>query len=142
MVNSIIEGLCNFISSCPLFAEYGIGANWKADDPDSAGVIEDNTDTVSEYLSGATLKEMHASVYLGALSDADILRLNNSAFLRSIQLWVRKQDTAGNYPELPEGCTAQSITADEGTPFEYDSDDGKKCTYQIPITLEYMEEIL
>lgn len=42
-------------------------------------------------------------------------------------------------PALPEYRTAQDIRIDGAVPFEYEKD-GKKCTYQMSITLEYIEE--
>ncbi len=141
MVNSIIEGLQDYLSDCPLFADFNIGANWKEDEPDSAGIIEDNTDTLDTYLSGTQLKQLHASIYLGALSDADFLRLKNSSFMEQIRRWFKQQSAKESFPEMPDGYTPQEISADEGIPFEYESD-GRKCTYQIRITLEYTEEAI
>lgn len=138
MVESIIEGLKKFTAKCPLLADFGINANWCEDEPDSAGIIEDNTDTIDRYISGTQLKQLHASIYLGALSDADLLRTQNSAFLEKIRRWFRQQSAFGILPEMPMGSIAQSISADEGTPFEYEAD-GKKCTYQLQITLTYLE---
>lgn len=140
MVKSIIEGLCKFFEGCPAFESYcGIGANFKGNSIDEGGILEENTEELSSYLSGGSLNRLHASIYLGAMSDEDMLRLENSAFLRSIRLWVKRQSDLGNYPELPEGCTPQDISADEGEAFEYEDEQGSKCTYRIPINLDYME---
>lgn len=139
MVGSIVEGLRNYIVGCPLLEGFGISINWKEDDPDSAGIIEDSTETAAQYLSGARLKRLHASIYLGALSDADFLRLKNSAFSEDIRKYFIAQNNVRDLPELPDGFAAVGIETSEGSPFEW-NDSGRKCTYRIPVILEYIEE--
>lgn len=137
-LGSVIEALWEYLKGCPLLSEYTIGVNFRTDDLDSAGIVEDHTDTVKLYLSGAELKVMHASLFLGALSYADIQRIQTSAYLEELRKWFKAASNERELPKLPEGYSAEDIGMDGAIPFEYDKD-GKKCTYQMNISLEFIE---
>lgn len=139
MIESVIEGLWEFLKECPVLSKYTVGVNFRNDDMDCAGIVEDETDTLRKYLSGASLMALHASLFLGALSYADLQRIKNSAFLTDLRKWFRTASDEKKLPQLPDGYTAQDIAMDSAIPFEYE-DEGKKCTYQMHITLEYIEE--
>lgn len=139
MAESIIEGLWEFLKGCPLLADFTVGVNFRKDEADSAGIIEDNTETIREYITGGSLKAMHASLFLGALSVEDFQRIKTSAFLEDLRKWFKDASEEENLPELPEGYSAQGISMGNAVPFEY-GENGAKCTYQMNITLEYEEE--
>ncbi len=139
MAESIIEGLWDYVKGCPLLADFTVGVNFRKDEADSAGIIEDNTETIREYLNGGALKAMHASLFLGALSFEDIQRIQTSAFLEELRRWFKNASAEGVLPQLPEGYTSQDISMGNAVPFEY-GENGAKCTYQVNITLEYFEK--
>lgn len=123
-----------------MLADFTVGVNFRKDDADSAGIIEDNTETIRQYLSGGSLKALHASLFLGRLSFEDLQRIKTSAFLEELRKWFKSASEAADLPELPEGYTAQDISMGDAVPFEY-GENGAKCTYQMNITLEYIEEV-
>lgn len=139
LAESIIEGLWDYLKGCPLLASFTVGVNFRKDEADSAGIIEDNTETVREYLSGGSLKAMHASLFLGALSYEDMQRIQTSAFLEELRRWFRTASDDKNLPLLPEGYISEDISMGNAVPFEY-GENGAKCTYQVNITLEYFEK--
>ncbi|MBQ5332879.1 MAG: hypothetical protein J6K92_06430 [Oscillospiraceae bacterium] len=59
MAESIIEGLWEYLKGCPLLAEFTVGVNFRKDDIDSAGIVEDNTEPIRKYVSGSELKALH-----------------------------------------------------------------------------------
>lgn len=136
MADSVIEALWNFLCGCPLLKDYTMQVNFRSDDIDCAGIVEDSTEVLQTYLSGSELKAMHASLFLGSLSYEDFQRIQTSAFIDDLRRWFMNVQTL---PQLPEYRTAQDIRMDGAVPFEYEKD-GKKCTYQMSITLEYIEE--
>lgn len=136
MADSVIESLWDFLCGCPLLADYTMQVNFRSDDIDCAGIVEDSTEVLQTYLCGSELKAMHASLFLGSLSDDDLRRIQTSAFLDDLRRWFLNVQ---EFPALPEYRTAQDIRMDGAVPFEYEKD-GKKCTYQMSITLEYIEE--
>ena len=140
MAESIIEGLWEYLKGCPLLAEFTVGVNFHKDDIDSAGIVEDNTEPIRKYVSGSELKALQASLFLGQLSAEDFQRIKTSAFLDDLRKWFKAASAADNLPELPEGYTAQDISMGNAVPFEY-GENGAKCTYQMNITLEYIEEV-
>lgn len=140
MAESIIEGLWEYFKGCPLLAEFTVGVNFRKDEADSAGIVEDNTETIRQYLSGAALKAMHASLFLGRLSAEDFQRIQTSAFLEDLRKWFKAASAEDNLPELPEKYSAQDISMGNAVPFEY-GENGAKCTYQMNIKLEYIEEV-
>ena len=139
MAESIIEGLWEYLKGCPLLAEFTVGVNFHKDDIDSAGIVEDNTEPIRKYVSGSELKALHASLFLGSLSAEDFQRIQTSAFLEDLRKWFKNASAEDKLPELPEGYSAQDISMGNAVPFEY-GENGAKCTYQMNITLEYIEE--
>ena len=72
MADSVIESLWDFLCGCPLLADYTMQVNFRSDDIDCAGIVEDSTEVLQTYLCGSELKAMHASLFLGSLSDDDL----------------------------------------------------------------------
>ena len=95
MADSVIESLWDFLCGCPLLADYTMQVNFRSDDIDCAGIVEDSTEVLQTYLCGSELKAMHASLFLGSLSDDDLRRIQTSAFLDDLRRWFL------NVQELP-----------------------------------------
>lgn len=139
MSTTIIEGLVNWFAGFSVLDGFSINVDWRGDDFNTAGIITDNTETLRMYLSGSSVKLLHASLYLGRLSENDLMRINNIRLGNEVKNTAALLDKVRDLPILPQGFQALGIETDEGEAFEYD-DDGRKCTYRIPIRLEYYEE--
>jgi hypothetical protein len=58
---------------------------------------------------------------------------------QAIARWVEEQNDAGNLPELPDGCTAESvIVLDEYAGYKT-ALDTNTAKYMIPFALDYMK---
>lgn len=100
---------------------------------------------VQEYTSQASERQYEfALVRFAALSDAPNSRENMNVLLDAEQLaaWVEAQDEAGNYPELPEGCTVTAVgVAPQGQSyFAARSEDDAKYQFQFAIRYLYRRE--
>ena len=138
MAETIIEALWEYLKRCPLLKKYTVGVNFHTDDFDKAGIVEDNTEPVRNYLNGSSEKLLHVSLFLGAMSATDIQRIKTSSFLEELRLWFVKASRTNDLPQLPERYTAEDIRIGDAIPFEY-GEDGQKCTYQMHIILDYIE---
>ena len=64
---------------------------------------------------------------------------DNSASLERLQRWFDAAADAGDLPDMPDGCTAIEITAENAMLMELDPS-GKRGTYAIQIKLKYEKE--
>lgn len=136
MVDSIIEGVRDYISKCPYLSEIApkkpaIFIDWNGTDPDNYGIFPDGDVTKDEYIDGTQIKEYSVAVNSVKMSVGDIKRLENSAFLERFRNWIAFSDTL---PEMPTNCIPNGIEAVNGMMLD---NDGKKGTYQIQIILNY-----
>lgn len=135
MVDCIIAGLKAYIQACPLFNEIGgYDIDWNENTPDSCGIFPESDTGVSEpYINGNQERQYTATVQISRVTRTDAERLENNAFLERLQRWFDNQKVL---PEMPEGCTPNYITADNGMLFELD-ENGSKGVYQLQISLDY-----
>ncbi len=68
----------------------------------------------------------------------EIDRQDNYNFMESLFEWLEEQDEAENFPTLPEGYTAQSLTVANIVLFE--PEDWTTGLYQIQIKFTYRKE--
>lgn len=139
-VTSIIEGLRNYIAECPLLSEIPVKnrhINWSAD-PDingNYGIFYDSNEPIGEpYINGTQEMQYAVQINVRKISDTDVKRLEQSAWLERFQRWLMEQDTL---PEMPDGCEAEEIEAPNAGLLEIDST-GKKGTYMVQVVLTYM----
>lgn len=139
-VTSIIEGLRNYIAECPLLSEIPVKnrhINWSAD-PDingNYGIFYDSNEPIGEpYINGTQEMQYAVQINVRKISDTDVKRLEQSAWLERFQRWLMEQDTL---PEMPDGCEAEEIEAPNAGLLELDST-GKKGTYMVQVVLTYM----
>lgn len=115
MADTIHEAVWAWLLTCPyirdLYFNYAAQKN-------GATVLSPLTayrDTaVTEYTSQVSEREYaFALIRFAPLSDAPNSEENMAVLLDAEQLaaWVDAQEAAGNYPELPEGCTPISVSA-------------------------------
>jgi hypothetical protein len=69
-------------------------------------------------------------------STADMDRIQASNFCQKFQTWIRDQELLSNYPTVPEGYQAFSISAANGR-LTARSTDGTTALYEIPIEFKY-----
>ena len=108
MVQSIIEGLRNYLAECPLLAEIPVRdrhVNWTAADKHNYGIFQDGNVPIGEpYINGNQEMLYTAQINVRKLTDSDVRRLEASAWVERLQRWLQVQTKADNLPEMPEGC--------------------------------------
>lgn len=142
MVSSIIEGIRNYIASVPLMSEFDSKRrhiDWTDADNDNYGIFPDTDNLVDEYVDGTQIRQYVCQINIRRFAVLDADRLKNSAFLERLQRWFDAAADAGDLPDMPDGCTAIEITAENAMLMELDPS-GKRGTYAIQIKLKYEKE--
>ena len=57
----------------------------------------------------------------------------------SIVQWVQQQNDAGNFPQFPDGCAAESIEVLDDRTGYVAATDQNRAKYMIPFAIEYMK---
>lgn len=138
MPESIIDGVRKYISECPLMTEFESKKrhiDWTDADCDNYGIYPDSDKIIDEYIDGTQVRQYVCQINIRKFAKQDAERLKNNEFLERLQRWFEKSEL----PELPEGCTAREIRAENAMLAELDIT-GKYGTYFLQIILEYVKE--
>lgn len=143
MVQSIIEGLRNYLAECPLLAEIPVNdrhVDWtSADINGNYGIFADGNEPVGEpYINGDREMLYTAQINVRKIADDDIKRLEASAWLERLQTWLSDRTAAENFPEMPARCTPTDIEATNAGLLDMDAA-GKRGTYMVQIALTYIK---
>lgn len=140
MVQSIIEGLRNYLAKCPLLAEIPVRdrhVNWTAADKHNYGIFQDDNVPIGEpYINGDQEMLYTAQINVRKLTDSDLKRLEASAWVERLQLWLQAQTKADNLPEMPKNCVPTEIEATNAGLLDTDAA-GNKGVYMVQIALTY-----
>lgn len=139
MPESIIEGMRRYIADCPLMAVFESKRrhiDWTDADCDNYGIYPDSDSLVDEYIDGTEIRQYACQINIRKFAKQDADKLRNNEFLERLQRWFDKAEL----PELPDGCTAREIRAENAMLSELDIA-GKYGTYLIQIIMEYVREV-
>lgn len=143
-MESILEGLRNYLAECPLLAEItpkNRHIDWTDSGNNNYGIFFDkNTPVGDPYINGTQEMEYAVQINVRKLSCDDVKRLENNAFLERLQRWFMAQTACRNLPELPENCIPNSIDAVNAGLLETSSS-GDKGVYMIQVILNYTLEV-
>ena len=139
-VESIIEGLRNYLAECPILAELSPKGHidWtKADGKGNYGIYFDGNDPISApYINGSQEMQYTAQIKIRKFTDTDAKRLEANAFLERLQRYFRAQNASGNLPEIPEDCVPTEVEAVNAMFLEND-ETGKGSVYIVQLHLYY-----
>ena len=143
MVQSIIEGLRNYLAECPLLSEIPLKdrhIDWTAADINgNYGIFADSNDPIgAPYINGDQEMLYTAQINVRKLADSDVKRLEANAWLERLQNWLSDQTEASNFPEMPKRCTPTDIEATNAGMLEMNSK-GNHGTYMVQIALTYIK---
>ena len=96
---------------------------------------------VQEYTSRISEREyVFALSRVAPLSDAPGSDENIAVLRDAEQLaaWVEEQDDIGNYPELPDGCTAIGVSAAPPGSGYFAARNGDGAKYQFQFSIRYL----
>jgi len=142
LVQSIIEGLRNYLADCPLLAEIPVKSrhiDWtSADINEDYGIFPAGNEPVgAPYINGTQEMQYSAQINVRKFTDTDAKRLEASAWLERFQRWLAAQAAEGQFPEMPEGCIPNEIEAVNAGLLDTDIT-GKKNVYMVQINLNYI----
>lgn len=138
--DSIHAALWDWFSGCASIARLFFNFSGTAD---GDTVIATAGDTLLQsYISGSQRRRYAFELirYLPAtFCENDPGNVSMMEDVDSIVRWVRAQNEAGNYPELPDGCTVESIEALETSTGYVAATDQNTAKYMIPFAIEYFK---
>lgn len=141
MINSIPSGLWEWFKGCAditrLFFNF-------SDSQDGATAISPAGDTVEEdYIDGSQRRQYTFELirFLPISTEPnDSSNVEMMEDIENIVDWVERQDADGNYPELPEGRTAEKIEVLDTQTGYIALQDQNIAKYMIPFAMTYMKE--
>lgn len=141
-VESIIEGLRNYLAECPLLAELSPKGHidWtKVDGKGNYGIYFDGNDPISApYINGDQEMQYTAQIKIRKFTDTDAKRLEANAFLERLQRYFKVQNKSSNFPEMPDDCKPTKIEAVNAMFLDTD-ETGKGSVYIIQLHLNYTQ---
>lgn len=137
---SIIEGVAEWLSACPLLKDGAFRVDALGDQPTEYAIEVGAFDPIIEtYIDGSSDRRYQVNFGSREAYDLDrVQNIANSAFYEEFSEWIADMGSEGDFPTLPEGCTPETIKAlSSGFLF---SEDGKSARYQIQIELTYHKD--
>ncbi|WP_419067084.1 chloramphenicol resistance protein, partial [Hominenteromicrobium sp.] len=108
---SVLAGIREYLSGCPLFDNGLIRVNYLEGEPIAYTVDEvPAKPVVRQYTDGSSLRQAEFVIASSEYYSRDeIENLKVSGFYEQLADWLEMQSESGVLPELPRGCTAQKI---------------------------------
>lgn len=140
MVQSIMEGLSDYFQTCPLLKDGVFRVNALGSEPVEYALETGITSpVVKRYVDGSSIRQYQFNFNSRDSYSMDrILAIQNERFYEDFCGWVEEQNKAGNLPEMPEGCEAQSLTV-LAPGFMMDAT-MENAYYQVQLQLRYFKE--
>lgn len=139
---SVLAGIREYLSGCPLFDNGLIRVNYLEGEPIAYTVDEVPAEpVVRQYTDGSSLRQAEFVIASSEYySRYEIENLKVSGFYEQLADWLEMQSESGVLPELPRGCTAQKIEVlTNGYCISADMQQ-KVQRYQIQCRLLYLKE--
>ena len=140
VTSSIIEGITDFISACPLLEDGVFRVDALGNEPLEYCVETPIFDPVVQtYIDGSQIKQYQFNFSSREYYSMDrVENIQNSEFYEKFAGWIEQQNRAENYPDLPEGCETQQLEVlSPGYIFDATMQNAR---YQIQLRLVYFKE--
>lgn len=134
-----VKAIVDYLLTCPFIGDFTsvLLTDLTGDEVGQSGVFDDGEQraVITDMLGNQLLPHKYAMVTrISTSKDLDrILAVN---FTQKFLVWIRQQELANNYPILPSGYQAYSISASDGR-LTARAQDGKTTLYEIPILITY-----
>lgn len=140
MSESIIEGLRDFFSECPLLE--GIPPenrfiDWTPDREISCGIIPEGDAEIKKFISGGGKREFSFALQIRLMAE-NKMSAENPEWMEKMKQWCDVQNAEKKFPDMPDGCTPTKISAEGGVLYERDKT-GKTGLYKIRFKLNYIK---
>lgn len=134
-----VKSLVDYLLTCPFISDFTsiLLTDLTGDEAGHSGVFDDGEQrAIYEDMLGNQLLPHKYAMVTRISTSSDLDRIQATNFCQRFLVWVRQQELAGNYPLLPEGYQAYSISAVDGR-LTARAQDGKTALYEVPIVLTY-----
>ena len=140
MSESIIEGLRDFFSECPLLE--GIPPenrfiDWTPDREVSFGIIPEGDSEIKKFISGGGKYEYSFLLQIRLMAEEKFSH-ENPEWMEKIKKWCEEKNSKKEFPHMRSGCTPTKISAEGGVLYERDKT-GKTGLYKIRFKLNYIK---
>lgn len=135
----MLEAVKNYVGEYPDISDICLHYDQTEDDAPSYAVMTSGLVKLSEDILGNETWQYNAVLQSREYTSDDLSRLDASAFTEAFTFWIGSRNRSGDFPELPNGMTPESITADNGMLIALD-EDGDRGVYQIQIHLTFRLE--
>lgn len=141
-MNSIIEGIRDYLASCPLLENGLLHVNFLENEPVQFTIDEIPTEPiVRRYTDGSSIRQVEFLIASSVFYSRDAIEnLKACGFYEQLADWLETNSTAGILPALPAGCSPLSIeTITNGYCIDADIQQNVQ-RYQVQCRLLYLKE--
>lgn len=141
-MSSMIQGVVDYVTQCPLLAKGYIRVDSLGAQPIEYGIATLPSDPiVKRYVDGSSIRQYLFAVTSREYYSIDMIQnIKNSEFYENLADWFEDQNKAHNFPDLGEGKTVQKMElVTSGYLF---STDRKTARYQLEIRIIYFKEAI
>ncbi len=140
MVKSIIEGLSAYFMGCPLLKDGVFRVDALGGGPVEYALESAITSPVIRtYVDGSSIRQYQFNFNSREAYSMDrVMAIQSESFYEDFCNWVEEQSMAGNLPEMPRGCEAQSLEV-LAPGFLLDAT-MENAHYQAQLVLRYFKE--
>ena len=137
---SIIDGVGAFFMSCPLLKDGAFRIDALGDEATEYVIGVGQFDPIIEtYIDGSSDRRYQVTFGSREAYDMDrIQNISNSTFYEELADWIDAQAAAGNFPEMPDKCHPEGMSA-TSSGFLFD-ENGDTARYQIMVELTYHKD--
>ncbi len=139
MAESIIQGVIDYVTTCPLLKEGYIRVSNLGPNPVEYGIeTVPSNPIVEEYVDGSSVRQYLFAINSREYYSIDMLQnIVNSEFYEKLGDWFEEQDAHENFPDIGENKTVQKI---ELVTYGYlFATDRKTARYQLQLRIEYFQ---
>lgn len=138
--STIIKSLFKWFADCDVLeADNKLNVDHLGDEPEQYSIeVVPCTPIIKKYADGSA-KCQYLFIFASRelYSEDEHLNMSNLEFYERLEEWIAEQNINSHLPELPENCTAQSITV-LSSGYVMDNDT-KTARYQIQCQLKYIK---
>ncbi len=140
MANSIMEGLADYFLQCPLLKDGVFRVDALGGEPVEYALESAITSPVIRtYVDGSSIRQYQFNFNSREAYSMDrVMAIQSESFYEDLCNWVEGQSMAGNLPEMPPGCEAQSLEV-LAPGFLLDAT-MENAHYQVQLVLRYFKE--
>lgn len=141
MANSIIEGIVEYISACPLLSDGVFRVDSLGDQAVEytveTGIFEP---VIKRYVNGVETRQYQFNFGSREYYSMDrVQNMQNSAFYERFADWIEQNNRNEVFPDLPEKCYAEKVEVlSNGYMFDASM---RNARYQIQLRLVYQKEV-